>query len=155
MQPLRILATVSTTLALAACATAPTRPAAPVASGPTPASSGGETVDLALVRTAASGLGVRAQFRSCIDAAAADAAATQACIDGELAHQDARIEQALAARRVRSTSNGDVDAAQAQWRTERDRICGPGSPGLPAAQRVQAGICRLEATAARADVLAR
>lgn len=154
MQPLRILATLSA-LALAGCVTTPVQPVSTIAPSAPPAGPAGETIDIALVRTAGNGLGMRAQFRACIEAAAADAAATQACIDGELAHQEARIEQALAARRVRSSSNGDVDAVQSQWRTERDRICGPATAYVPATQRVQAGICRLEATAARADVLAR
>lgn len=142
-------------LSLAACATTPTRSPAPAATAPTRTGAAGEAIDIAMVRAAATGLGVRPTFRSCVESAGGAAVPTQACIDAELQHQQARIDAALGERRGRSTSNGDVDAIQQQWRAERDRICGPDGPGVPATQRLQAGICRLEATAARADVLAR
>lgn len=148
-------AAVVTTLSLVACATTPapsTKPASTVVQrGPV----AGDTVDMGLVRNAGSGLGVRPEFRTCVTKASGAAAATQACVDAELQHQQSRIDAALVARRGRSTSNGDPDVVQQQWRTERDRICGSDAPGVPPAQRVRAGICKLEATAARADVLAR
>lgn len=155
MQPARSLAAALIALSLAGCATAPRQSTASAAAPPQRAPVANETIDMGLVRTAGSGLGVRPAFRACVETAAGAATATQACIDAELQHQQSRIDTALASRRGRSTSNGDVDAVQAQWRNERDRMCGPDTPGVPAAQRVQAGICRLEATAARADVLAR
>lgn len=156
MPPFRSFAAVLTVFALAGCATPSARPpssatTAPQRSGPV----SGPTVDIGSLRAAGAGLGVRPAFRSCVDAAGGDAAAIQRCIDTELQHQHSRVDAALAARRGRSNSNGDVDAVQAQWRSERDRMCGPDAPGVPAAQRVRAGICRLEATAARADVLSR
>lgn len=154
MQPVSRLAVV-TALVLAGCATTPVRTAPPVATASPNGPVAGERIDVGPVRAAGSGLGVRPGFRACVDAAGGGAAATQACIDAELQHQQARIDAALAARRGRSTSNGDADAVQAQWRAERDRICGADAPGVPPAQRVQAGVCKLEATAARADVLAR
>lgn len=156
MPPLRSLAAALTVLALAGCATPPVRP--PVSTTPAPQRSGpgtGQTVDIGPLRAAGAALGVRPAFRGCVDVAGGDAAAIQRCIDTELQHQHARVDTALEARRGRSTSNGDLDAVQAQWRSERDRMCGPDAPGVPPAQRVRAGICRLEATAARADALAR
>lgn len=155
MQHVRSLALALSVSSLAACATAPAPSTASVASPAQRGPASGETVDIAIVRAAASGLGVRPAFRACVQSAAGVATATQACIDAELQHQQARIDAALAERRGRSTSNGDVDAIQAQWRAERDRICGPDAAGVAIAQRVQAGVCKLEATAARADVLAR
>lgn len=156
MDSIRHAAAILVSLTLAGCAATATRPTAPTAAAvrthPVPATG---TIDPALVRSAGTGLGVRPAFRACVDAAAGAAAATHACIGAELQHQQSRIDAALASRRGRSTSNGDVDAIQAQWRTERDRICGSDAPGVPTSQRIQAGVCRLEATAARADVLAR
>jgi hypothetical protein len=139
---------------LVSCATAPS---ASTAASPSPARdvAAVDRIDMAPLRDAARGLGVRPAFRTCIEGAAGAGPAAVACIDAELQHQQARIDAALAARRGQSTSNGDVDAIQAQWRTERDRICGADGAGVPVTQRVQAGLCRLEATAARADVLAR
>ncbi len=141
---------------LAACATTSTGPITrtPAPQRATDAVVVAATVDMTPLREAAGSLGVSPGFRGCIDAAAG-AAAAQACIDAELQHQQSRIDAALASRRGQSKSNGDVDAIQAQWRSERDRLCGPDAPGVPAAPRMQAGICKLEATAARADVLAR
>ena len=155
MEPIRSLAAALVALSLAGCATTPTRSTASGAAPPQRSPAASERIDMGLVRTAGNGLGVRPAFRTCVETAAGAATATQACIDAELQHQQSRIDTALVSRRGRSTSNGDVDAVQAQWRSERDRICGPDAPGVPAAQRVQAGVCRLEATAARADVLAR
>lgn len=154
MHAIRPLTAMLLALGLTACATAPT---ASTTSMRTPARGGpaAPEVDVALVREAARGLGLRPGYRACVDAAAGAAAGTHACIEAELQYQQSRIDAALAARRGHSTSNGDVDAIQAQWRGERDRICGPDGAGVPPAQRVQAGICRLEATAARADVLSR
>ncbi|TCZ85388.1 lysozyme inhibitor LprI family protein [Lysobacter sp. N42] len=154
MDIIRPLVATGLALSLAACASSPTRststgPAATGAAATVPA------VDVARVKDAARGLGVRPAFGNCVDAAQGTASATLACIDAELQHQQARIDAALASRRALSTSNGDVAAIQAQWRAERDRVCGADDAGVPAAQRIQAGICRLEATAARADVLAR
>lgn len=154
MTPLRSLAAALTVLALAGCATPPARPPTSAATTPQRGPEAGRTVDIGALRAAGAGLGLRPAFRSCVDAAGGDAAIQQ-CIDTELQHQHARVDAALASRRGRSNSNGDVDAVQAQWRSERDRMCGPDGPGVPAPQRVRAGICRLEATAARADVLSR
>lgn len=139
---------------LAACATTSTGPTARTPMPQRAAGTAAVTVDMTPLREAARGLGVSPAFRGCVETAAG-AAAAQACIDAELRHQHSRIDAALAARRGQSKSNGDVDDIQAQWRSERDRICGPDAPGVPAAPRMQAGICKLEATAARADVLAR
>lgn len=155
MVPARSLVAALTALSLAACTTAPERSTASTAATPARGPATAATVDMGLLRAAGNGLGLRPGFRACVEAAAGAGAATQACIEAELQHQQARIDTALAARRGRSISNGDVDAVQAQWRSERDRICGADAPGLPVTQRVRAGICRLEATAARADVLAR
>ena len=154
MHAIRLLAATSLALALSACATAPTvsTSSTRVPARGTPAA---PEVDVALVRDAARGLGLRPGYRGCVDAAAGVATATQACIDAEIDYQQSRIDAALATRRGNSTSNGDVDEIQSQWRIERDRICGASGEGVSPAQRVQAAICRLEATAARADVLAR
>lgn len=139
---------------LAACATTSTGPITRTTPPQRATGAVAGAVDMTPLREAARSLGVSPAFRGCVDAAAG-AAAAQACIDAELQHQQSRIDAALAARRGQSKSNGDVDDIQAQWRSERDRICGPDAPGVPAAPRMQAGICKLEATAARADVLAR
>lgn len=155
MRIARSLAAVVTVLSLVACATSPAPTTKPTSTAMQRGPAVNDTVDMGLVRNAGSGLGVRPEFRACVTRAAGAAAATQACVDAELQHQQSRIDAALVARRGRSTSNGDPDAVQQQWRTERDRICGADAPGLPPAQRVRAGICKLEATAARADVLAR
>lgn len=142
-------------LMLAACAAQPARPTPPATVGTPAGASTAVAIDIGLLREAARDPGVRPAFGACIEAAAGAAAASQACIDAELQYQQTRIDAALVARRGRSTSNGDVDAIQAQWRTERDRMCGSDAPGVPVALRVQAGVCKLEATAARADVLSR
>lgn len=141
--------------ALAGCASTgpgPSRPALPAASGP----SGGAAMEAAQLREATRGVGgVRPAFHACIGAAAARAPAVQACIASEMEHQQSRLEAGLAARRQHSNSNGSVDEAQAQWAAERDRLCGSDGPSVAPLQRVRAGVCRLEITAARADVLSR
>lgn len=154
MNAFRPAATILIALSIVACAATPTRiasPAAPTAQDAIPVA----TIDAARVRDAAREFGVRTAFRSCVDAAAGTAAAMQACIDTELQYQQSRIDAALASRGGPSGSNGDPAAAQAQWRAERDRICRPDGAAVAATQRIEAGRCKLEATAARASVLAR
>lgn len=153
--PRAAVAGLLTIVAATGCATgpAPGRATPPVVD---PASDTRDVVDVASLREASRRLaGVRPAFRACIDTAGGDATAMQACIQSEMQYQQSRLDGALAARRGRSSSNGNLDEIQAQWASERDRLCGSDAPGVPMTKRLEAGICRLDITAARADVLAR
>lgn len=138
---------------LAGCAAAPVDRTAPVVVSTPPAQAG--TADNARMRELATRVhGARPAFRNCVDQATTSEDATRSCVQAELHYQQTRIDSGLAARRLKSTSNGSVDTAQAQWAAERDRICGADGAGATSVQRVQSAICRLEITIARADVLA-
>lgn len=139
-------------LSLTACATAPARTTPPASAARVVASA--KAIDTAAVRDAARRLGARPAFGACVDAAAGAGLATHGCIEAELRFQESRLQAAVAARRG-PASNGDPDAVQAQWLAERDHLCGADNAGAAIAERVAAGLCRLEATVARADVLAR
>ena len=151
----RIVALVLLVLALAACATPGVQPAPPEAPA-TEADAGARgAMDARLGDVARALRGVRPAFQACVQAAGRRAGPLRACVDAEFQHQQARLDAALAARRGASRSNGDFDAIQAQWASERERLCGADGPGASSARNVESAMCRLELTVARADALSR
>lgn len=137
-------------LLLAGCASAPTKAPPPSVVAPMREAVSAPT---GAVREAVRQVdGVRPAFRTCVEAAGGAVAATHACIEAEMQFQQQRLDGAIAARRARG-AGAQLDTVQSQWSLERDRLCSPADGGDLA--RIRAAICRLEATAARADVLGR
>lgn len=151
MKPCRYILAAAIAMLLAACATTPGTGAAPEIASPSidAAASGIAAAELREVLRPA--VGARPEFRACVGEAES-APAAQQCIGAEMQFQQGRLDAALASRRAKG---GNVDAVQAQWLLERDRLCGNGAAAASEVQRIRSGICQLEATAARADALAR
>lgn len=137
-------------LLLGGCASAPTEAPAPRMVAPVREAI---TAPTGAIREAVRQVdGVRPAFRTCVEAAGGAVAATQGCIDAEMQFQQQRLERGIAARRARG-AGGQLDTVQSQWSLERGRLCSPADAGDVAG--IRSAVCRLEATAARADVLAR
>lgn len=95
------------------------------------------------------------KYRECLTAARDDTQAQARCLDDELAYQARALDQLLQ-ERIAELAGAERDALRAQqaaWENKTHSLCNSGTPGLRPS-RADGGLCRLERTIERFDVLA-
>lgn len=99
--------------------------------------------------------GLRASFKTCIDAAGAVDPVMQACIGEEYEYQDGRLNAAYGVlrRTLPEARMARLRTEQRGWIAGRDRDCAWDAKTEGSAQRLQANYCRMQATATRAGEL--
>jgi uncharacterized protein YecT (DUF1311 family) len=122
--------------------------------GATPSSGADDGVpDMRSVRSEGSADLLRPEFMACVTDAAGMTAETQSCIEAEFAFHEARLDAALTSRRQILDANGrrSLDDDQRRWAELRDAQCAWDAGEEGQAQRLEANLCLLEATAQRAN----
>jgi uncharacterized protein YecT (DUF1311 family) len=98
---------------------------------------------------------LRASYRDCVSANDGSTWDMQDCIEAEFVYQDSRLNSAYKAllSALPNESREKLKVEERAWITDKESACKWDSESEGQAQRIEANICSLEKTAARAEYL--
>jgi uncharacterized protein YecT (DUF1311 family) len=140
---------------LAACSASTTGKAASIESEPQGVPKAATVVASEQESNSASGSALRASYQDCVSANNGSTWDMQDCIEAEFVYQDARLNSAYKALMSGLPNEGreKLKAEERAWISDKETTCKWNAETEGQAQRIEANLCSLEQTAARAEYL--